>query len=123
MEMERRDDIILTLTHIAANASGWMKFLGIVSIISGALSAVSVVGIIFAWLPIWIGIILFQSGSRANEALIYNDPRKLVEMMNKLRTYFVIQGILMLIMIGFFIFVIFMLGVAGISLSQFFETV
>lgn len=120
MEMERQNDIISTMTHIAANASGWMKFLGIISIVSGALSAISLIGIIIAWLPIWIGVILFQAGARANEALIYNDSRKLVDMMNKLRTYFVIQGILMLIMIGFTIVAFF---VMGISITQIFQTV
>jgi len=120
MEMERQNDIFSAITHIAANASGWMKFLGIISIVSGAITALSIVGIIIAWLPIWIGVILFQAGSRANEALIYGDPKKLVEMMNKLRTYFVIQGILMLIMIAFTVVAFF---VMGISITQFFQTV
>ena len=44
-------------------ARGWLKFLGVLSIISGVGTALSIVGIIFAWLPIWMGVLMFQAGS------------------------------------------------------------
>ena len=31
---------------------GWLKFLGILTIIAGALQVLTIVGIVFAWLPI-----------------------------------------------------------------------
>ena len=40
-------------------ARGWMKFLGIVMVIAGIFTAITIVGIIIAWLPIWLGVLLF----------------------------------------------------------------
>lgn len=80
-------------------SAGWMKFIGILSIIGGALSALSLVGIIVAWLPIWMGIVLFQAGNAASAAGIAKDETKLVEATSKLRLYFLILGIT--IIVGF----------------------
>jgi hypothetical protein len=40
---------------IASRGAGWMKFLGVVSILEGALAVLTLWGILFAWLPIWPG--------------------------------------------------------------------
>jgi fatty acid desaturase len=40
-------------------AKGWMKFLGVLMIICGVLTACTIIGIIFAWPPIWLGVVLF----------------------------------------------------------------
>ncbi len=84
-----------------SKAAGWMKFIGIVSIIVGALEALSIVGIIIAWLPIWMGIVLFQAGGAASAAGIAKDETKLVEATSKLRLYFVIMGITVIVGIVF----------------------
>jgi hypothetical protein len=44
-------------------AKGWLKFLGILSIIGGVFQALTIVGIIYAWIPIWSGVLLHQAGS------------------------------------------------------------
>ncbi len=92
--------VLNDIQRISVNMNGWLKFLGIVNIISGALAAISVVGILVAWLPIWLGILLIQAGSKASSARLTHDPRELVVMMDKLRLYFVIQGILIIVMIA-----------------------
>ncbi len=84
-----------------SKSAGWMKFIGILSIIGGALSALSIVGIIIAWLPIWMGIVLFQAGSAASAAGLAKDEIKLVEAISKLRLYFVIMGITVIVGIAF----------------------
>jgi phosphatidylglycerophosphate synthase len=76
---------------------GWMKFLGVMNIIAGALNALSVVGILWAWLPIWLGIILVQSGSRAREYAERGDETSLAAFTGKLKTYFTISGVLLII--------------------------
>jgi hypothetical protein len=40
---------------------GWLKFLGVISIIQGVLTAFSIVGILICWIPIWLGILLLRS--------------------------------------------------------------
>ena len=51
----------------------------------------------FAWLPIWLGVILLQAASNATHAKLSNDPNDLAEMMGKLRMYFIIQGVLIIV--------------------------
>ena len=107
MAVNESDRILNRAREIAGNTAGWLKFLGIVNIVMGGLAAITIVGIIVAWLPIWIGVLLFQAGSRASELGYSGNPEKLIEMMDKLKTYFVIQGILLLITIGSWIIILF----------------
>jgi len=76
---------------------GWLKFLGIMMIIAGALQALSLVGIVIAWLPIWMGVVLTQAGGRAQGYLDRNDTQAMAEFTGKLKTYFVINGILLIV--------------------------
>jgi hypothetical protein len=76
---------------------GWLKFIGVVTIIAGALQALSIVGILWAWLPIWMGILLAQAGSRAQSYVDRNDMAGLAGLTGKLKTYFVVQGILVIV--------------------------
>lgn len=72
---------------------GWLKFLGVISIIQGIVSAITIVGIIFAWLPIWIGVLLYKCATTMERAYISGDKRTYIESLDKLKTYFIIQGI------------------------------
>ncbi|MBM3308344.1 MAG: DUF5362 domain-containing protein [Candidatus Eisenbacteria bacterium] len=78
-------------------AKGWMKFLGVLMIIYGALVACTLVGIVFAWIPIWLGILLFSAGTKANEAFRSGNAAELVAGLGKIKTFFMIYGILALI--------------------------
>ncbi len=95
--MEAFENPMDSIKQNAVSMSGWLKFLGIMNIIWGAFSAISIVGIIFAWLPIWLGVILLQAASSATHANLSNDPKDLSEMMSKLRMYFIIQGVLIIV--------------------------
>ncbi|MEJ2052749.1 MAG: DUF5362 family protein [Calditrichaceae bacterium] len=104
-----QNPVLERLAFSAKNMSVWLKVVGIINIISGALTAISLVGIIIAWAPIWMGILLYQASSRADEARASGRYDQLVTMMEKLRLYFLIQGILIIVMvvlsvIGFLIF-------------------
>ena len=78
-------------------AKGWMKFLGVLMIIYGVLIALSVVGIIICWLPIWIGILLFQAATAVESTQASGSKMELYGAMSKLKTYFTIYGVLALI--------------------------
>jgi hypothetical protein len=96
------------MKQTAMTMSAWLKFLGIVTIISGALSVISIVGILIAWLPIWLGVLLFQAGDRAQSAKFSNDLNYLVQMMEKLKMYFMINAVVVIIGIAFVVlFVVF----------------
>lgn len=88
---------IRTVSTPLYNAKGWMKLVGVMMIIYGALTALSIIGIIIAWLPIWMGVLLFQSAGAAEMAYQAEDDAALVRALGKLRTYFTIMGVLTLI--------------------------
>ena len=75
----------------------WMKLLGVMMIISGALQVLTIIGILWAWLPIWLGVLLFQAAGAAEEASASGDLATAPRATDKLRLFFMIQGILMLI--------------------------
>jgi hypothetical protein len=78
-------------------SKGWLKLLGVVSIISGVLSAISVFGIIFAWLPIWMGVLLFQSATAVERSQLTGDKAAFNQSLSKLKTYFIISGVMAII--------------------------
>ncbi len=100
---------------------GWLKFLGILSIAGGALYALTIVGIIFAWLPIWIGVVLYQAGERADRYIASEDEAVLVEFMGKLNTYFTILGIAALVGFGLSLVFIVIALIMGFHSHQLFN--
>jgi hypothetical protein len=82
-------------------AKGWLKFLGVLSIIGGVVQALSIAGIIVAWLPIWMGVLMLQAGSAIDAAGKIGDRFAFLKSLNSLKTYFVIQGVLALLGILF----------------------
>lgn len=78
-------------------SKGWLKLLGVLSIIQGIMAALTLVGIVIAWLPIWIGVVLYQSATTIESAHVSGDKEMLRRALDKLKLYFTIQGILTLI--------------------------
>jgi len=76
---------------------GWMKLVGVMSIIGGALQALTIIGIVIAWLPIWTGILLIQAAGAIEQAYLGENQAAMTRSLSKLKTYFIIMGILTLI--------------------------
>ncbi len=96
-------------------ARGWLKFLGVMTIIGGIPSVFVLVGI----LQIWIGILLFQAGSSLNSAGQFGDKFAFLRSMGNLKTYFLIQGILTLLGLVFaatILCITFVLPLLGLTL-------
>ena len=87
-------------------SKGWIKFLGILMIIYGALVALSIVGIIIAWLPIWLGILLVRTADSMNQAHLAGDKMAMIKAQNSLSTYFTIYGVLALIGIALTVLIV-----------------
>jgi len=98
-ETNPQTGIIREVSFPLYGCKGWMKFLGVMSIIGGALQALSIFGIIIAWLPIWTGILLFQSASAIQQAHEADSKDAMRRSLSKLKTYFIITGVLTLILI------------------------
>lgn len=95
------------------NAKFWMKLIGVVMIIYGVLVALSIIGLIVAWLPIWIGVLLFQSAGAIDQAYNQGDQEAAIRAMDKLKVYFIINGVLLLIGIILAVVAFFMGGMAA----------
>jgi hypothetical protein len=89
----QENQLVQQLSIPIYQARGWLKFLGVLTIIGGIPSVFALVGI----LQIWIGILLFQAGSSIESAGQFGDKFAFLRSMGNLKTYFVIQGVLTLI--------------------------
>ena len=78
-------------------AKGWLKLLGVLMIIYGVVMIITIVGIIFCWLPIWMGLLLLKAASGSEMAQASGDKNALITVMSKLKTFFTIYGVLALI--------------------------
>lgn len=75
-------------------AKGWIKFAGVLSIIQGVLTILSLWGILICWLPIWMGALLCGVSNQIRTAFEADNESAGRTAMEKLGTYFRIMGIL-----------------------------
>lgn len=78
---------------------GWMKLAGVMSIIQGVLSILSIWGILICWIPIWLGVLLCRASNRLRAAYEMDDANELEQSVKGLATYFRLYGVLMLVML------------------------
>ncbi|MFC2990604.1 MULTISPECIES: DUF5362 family protein [Halomonas] len=96
----------------------WMQLTGVMLILSGVLTAISIVGLIVAWIPIWAGWVLMQAAGAAGRVYESGDPSDMKLALAKLKTYFTIFGVLILIYLviavgGMMFGAVGMLGMSG----------
>ena len=103
--MEIPEDVANVVVTYSEKSAPWMKLIGIISIISGVISVIITmgIGILFAWVPVWLGVILLQAGSLAKKMKEENKPEHLAGMLKKLKLYFLIGGIVSIIAIVFMV--------------------
>lgn len=95
--MDTTDNAVRAIMGPLVSGKLWMKLLGVMLMISGALQVLSIIGILWAWVPIWLGVLLFQAASAAEEAAATGQVDAAIRSTEKLRLFFMIQGILLLI--------------------------
>ncbi len=91
------ESVVTKLAGPLYKAKGWMKFVGVLSIIQGVLSILSIWGIIICWIPIWMGVILCAASNHVRIAFETNNDDEFLASMEKLGTYFRIAGILAIV--------------------------
>ena len=82
-----------------------MKFLAVLAFIGGGLNAITIVGIIFAWIPILFGVFLWQSATAIENGYNQVSVEQVHRAHDKLRTLFIAYGILAIV--GIVIVVVF----------------
>jgi hypothetical protein len=116
-----QSNVIKEVSAPVFQARGWMKLIGVLSIIVGVLYALTLIGIIFAWLPIWMGVILYQAGSSSEEAYYNGDKYSFLKSMTQLKLYFTIMGITMLIGIILMVIMMIVFLAGGLVFSEYFD--
>ena len=94
-------------------AKGWIKFIGVVLLVTGIMYAITTVGLIVARLPIWLGVLLIQVSRRINEAYLTAEDQSLMDALWKLKTFFKVSGVATLIYL-ILLAIAAALGLAGI---------
>ena len=97
MEASPTTSDVRSIIDPLVRAKFWMQLIGVMMIIYGVLTALSIVGIIIAWIPIWAGVVLMQAAGAVQRAHASGDPAEAGQAMGKLRVYFTIFGVLTLI--------------------------
>jgi len=108
------DPLVQELSWPLYRARGWLQFLGVMAILSGVIQALTLVGIVVAWLPIWLGALMFQSAERIDSARRSGSRPDFEKAMDRLRLIFVIQGVTALASIALAALVLMTFGLAGI---------
>jgi hypothetical protein len=80
-----------------SDAAGWMKFLGTLSIIYGVLIALTIIGLVIAWLPIWLGVLLRRASDESVVAHRTGGEANAITATTSLQTIFKIYGIVAVI--------------------------
>ncbi|RMD69035.1 MAG: hypothetical protein D6819_07980 [Gammaproteobacteria bacterium] len=94
---EEQDKLIKEISLPLFQSKGWMRFLGVIMVVYGVLIALTIVGILFAWLPIWMGVVLYQSANAIEKAEMTGQKEAVIQSLEKLKLYFIIMGVTMVV--------------------------
>jgi hypothetical protein len=113
--MELNSDVERKVTTNCKDMNGWIKFLGIAFIIVGGFLVVSIVGIIIAWLPIWMGVILLR-GANSTREVAMGKIESIGNMFGSLKTFFLLAGVAMIVYLVLIILSIIWYMVVGLAM-------
>lgn len=109
------NQLVKELTDPLFTARGWMRFLGVLTIIYGAISALTIVGILVAWIPIWAGVLLLKAAGDMEMARFKGDKGRFLSGLNQIKTLFMLSGIILLIELVIGVIAILIWGTAMMS--------
>ncbi len=94
--------LVKRVAVILSDAAGWMKFLAVLSFISAGLGILGTwgLGILWCWAPIWLGIVLWNAASAAQQAVFTGNEADLIQALDHLRFYFKLAGIFRIVVFG-----------------------
>lgn len=96
-EQRLEQKVVRGISRSLADGAGWMKFLGVLSILAGISQVLSIVGLISGGLQIWMGVLLFQSASLVEQARVTGDAYAFSSALSNVKTFFMLNGVLALI--------------------------
>ena len=98
----------------------WLILPASMAILAGVLTGITIVGLIFAWLPIWIGVLLFQANKALESARASGRRQDLITATEKISTYFTITGVMALLYLQLIVvYIIFIVTVGADLFAEF----
>ena len=88
---------ILELATPLYRVRRWLMFVGIMLFMQAFFLAISVVGLIVAWLPVWLAVLCFQIARSVNDAYSNQDELALTRANSKIGTAIFLLGVVLLI--------------------------
>ena len=107
-----RVDPVAPLYHV----KGWLKLIGWVNIVVGAIYCLTIIYAIIGWLPVWIGILCNKASANLEAGYQNRNSAQLQEATSNIATIIKIVGVLTvinLVMIGLAIVIVLVLLVGG----------
>ncbi|MCB1092262.1 MAG: DUF5362 domain-containing protein, partial [Verrucomicrobiae bacterium] len=115
-ESEESVDLVKSLASVLVARSGWIKFVGVMTIIAGVFLCLSIVGALVGWIPIWMGTVLFRATGALEQAAFFGRRSDLEEVLFRVGSFFKLNGVFILAYMAFVIMIyglIFVLGFAS----------
>ena len=75
----------------------WLNVIGVFAFIYGAFNILTIIGILWCWIPIWLGVLLFQTSSSLEKFELTGDEDEAMLIVTKLTLFFKIIAILLLV--------------------------
>lgn len=116
-------EVVMNIMEPISSAAGWMKFISVMFFVWAGLGILGSwgIGIIVAWLPIWMGVLIWKAATRAQAVMIDGSEYTAEAALASIKTYFTLMGVLMLLyvvlIIGVIIFAVIM-GLTGAMVSD-----
>ncbi len=101
---------------IVNSLSGWMKFLGIYTIVIGAITCIGIISAAIGVPLIFAGISLTNASKAIKEYADFNNPNVLYNLFTYLKKYFKIQGIMVIVSLALtFVYIVIILVVFALG--------
>ena len=84
----------------------WIQLFAGCLIFYGALLTVTGLGILVAWLPMWIGVLLFMASKSIQRAYKENDTNALISTITRFKTVFTILGLASVMLISITLYLV-----------------
>src|SRR5690625_4592337 len=101
------NELIKSVSSPLYGARGWIKLLAVVALIYGVLMATGIVGLIVAWLTMWLGALLWPRTRALEQASLAGDTERFLYAQKKIATWFTITGIVLLLQLLLMLVVMF----------------
>ncbi|HYE04953.1 MAG TPA: DUF5362 family protein [Planctomycetota bacterium] len=98
-----------------ARRRGWLVFAAVLMFIGGGLYAITIVGLVIAWLPIWLGVLFIKSANAFRDAMATADAERGHAAIQALATILLIWGISTIVLMAIYGIVLALMVTGAIS--------